>query len=45
VSSWERRARWPGESAPPGLIRMSVGLEGVADLIADIDGALAVATG
>lgn len=45
VSSWERRARWPGESAPPGLIRLSVGVEGVADLIADIDGALAAVVG
>lgn len=45
VSSWERRARWPGESAPPGLIRLSVGVEGVADLIADIDGALTAAAG
>lgn len=40
VSSWERRARWPAETAPPGLIRLSVGVEAVADLIADIDAAL-----
>ena len=39
-STWERRARWPGESAPDGLIRLSVGVEPAADLIADIDGAL-----
>jgi cystathionine gamma-synthase len=39
-SSWERRARWPSETAPGGLIRLSVGLEPVADLIADIDAAL-----
>jgi cystathionine gamma-lyase len=39
-SSWERRARWPGESAPPALIRLSVGVEPVADLIADIDASL-----
>lgn len=38
-------ARWPGESAPPGLIRLSVGVEGVADLIADVDMALASAVG
>ncbi len=40
-STWERRARWPGETAPPGLIRLSVGIEPAADLIADIDQALA----
>jgi len=40
-STWERRARWPGETAPDGLIRLSVGIEPAADLIADIDQALA----
>ena len=39
-STWERRARWPGETAPDGLIRLSVGVEPAADLIADIDEAL-----
>jgi cystathionine gamma-synthase len=39
-SSWERRARWPGETAPEGLIRLSVGVEPVADLITDIDATL-----
>jgi cystathionine beta-lyase/cystathionine gamma-synthase len=39
-STWERRARWPGETAPGGLIRLSVGVEPAADLIADIDNAL-----
>ena len=39
-STWERRARWPGETAPDGLIRLSVGVEPAADLIADIDHAL-----
>jgi cystathionine beta-lyase/cystathionine gamma-synthase len=39
-SSWERRARWPGETAPAGLIRLSVGVEPVEDLITDIDAAL-----
>ena len=39
-SSWERRARWAGETAPDGLIRLSVGVEPAADLIADIDAAL-----
>jgi cystathionine beta-lyase/cystathionine gamma-synthase len=39
-STWERRARWAGETAPDGLIRLSVGVEPTADLIADIDAAL-----
>jgi cystathionine beta-lyase/cystathionine gamma-synthase len=39
-SLWERRARWPGESAPEALIRLSVGIEDARDLIADIDQAL-----
>jgi cystathionine gamma-synthase len=41
-STWERRARWPGETAPPSLIRMSVGVEPAADLITDLDHALGV---
>jgi cystathionine beta-lyase/cystathionine gamma-synthase len=40
-SAWERRGRWPGETAPAALIRLSVGIEPPADLIADIDYALA----
>ncbi len=39
-STWERRARWAGETAPDGLIRLSVGIEPAADLITDIDAAL-----
>ena len=39
-STWERRARWPGETAPEGLIRLSVGIEPAADLTADIEQAL-----
>jgi cystathionine gamma-synthase len=39
-STWERRGRWAGETAPDGLIRLSVGVEPVADLITDIDAAL-----
>lgn len=39
-SSWERRARWPEETAPESLIRLSVGIEGPADLKADLDAAL-----
>ncbi len=41
-STWERRARWPAEIAPAGLIRLSVGVEPAADLITDIDQALEV---
>jgi cystathionine beta-lyase/cystathionine gamma-synthase len=40
-SSWERRARWASETAPDALIRLSVGVEPVSDLIADIDASLA----
>ena len=37
----ERRGRWEGEeSLPPGLLRMSVGIEDVEDLWADLDSAL-----
>ena len=39
-SSWERRARWASETAPAGLIRMSVGLEPLEDLAADVERAL-----
>ncbi len=39
-STWERRGRWAGETAPDGLIRLSVGVEPVADLITAIDAAL-----
>lgn len=45
-STLERRRRWPGELAtvPEGLIRMSVGIEHVEDLWADLAQALAAAT-
>jgi cystathionine beta-lyase/cystathionine gamma-synthase len=39
-STWERRGRWPGETAPEALIRVSAGIEPAADLIADIEQAL-----
>ena len=41
-SSLERRRRWPGESTevPETLIRLSVGIEDVEDLWADLSGAL-----
>lgn len=38
----ERRGRWEGEGhLPPGLIRLSVGIEDVEDIWADLDQALA----
>jgi cystathionine beta-lyase/cystathionine gamma-synthase len=40
-SSWERRARWASETASESLIRLSVGIEAVEDLVADLDRALA----
>jgi len=40
-STWERRARWAGETAPDTLIRLSAGIEPIEDLIADISSALA----
>ncbi|HEY5882748.1 MAG TPA: PLP-dependent transferase [Nakamurella sp.] len=43
-STVERRAKLPGqEHIPPGLIRMSVGLEHIEDLWADLDQALRAA--
>ncbi len=39
-SSAERRARWGGDDVSPGLVRLSVGLEDVRDLLADVAGAL-----
>jgi cystathionine gamma-synthase len=39
-STWERRARWASENAPPSLIRLSAGIEAIEDLIADIDTSL-----
>jgi cystathionine beta-lyase/cystathionine gamma-synthase len=40
-SVWERRARWSSETAPASLIRLSAGIEPVADLLADLDQSLA----
>jgi cystathionine beta-lyase/cystathionine gamma-synthase len=39
-STWERRGRWAGETAPDSLIRLSVGIEPADDLIRDIEQAL-----
>jgi cystathionine beta-lyase/cystathionine gamma-synthase len=40
-STWERRARWASETAPEGLIRLSVGIEEPGLLIGDLDATLA----
>ncbi len=42
-SAWERRGRWASETAPGSLIRLSVGIEPVEDLVADIDQSLTAA--
>jgi cystathionine gamma-synthase len=39
----ESRARWEGNRVPPGLLRLSVGLEPVQQLWEDLDQALALA--
>jgi cystathionine gamma-synthase len=39
-STLEARARWEPDRVPPGLLRLSVGLEDVDDLWADLDQAL-----
>ncbi|MFN5581706.1 cystathionine gamma-lyase [Gemmatimonas sp.] len=39
-TSAERRARWGGDVVPEGFVRMSIGLEDVDDLMADIAAAL-----
>jgi cystathionine gamma-synthase len=43
-SKLESRHRWEGERCPPGLLRLSVGLEDADELWADLEHALAVAT-
>src|SRR5215207_2998269 len=40
-SSAERRGRWATDDVPDGLIRFSAGCEDAADLLADVDQALA----
>ncbi|GAA2611115.1 cystathionine gamma-lyase [Streptomyces axinellae] len=39
-STAERRGRWGGDAVPDGFIRLSVGVEDAADLVADIRRAL-----
>ena len=41
ASTLEARSRWEPDRVPPGLLRLSVGLEDVEDLWADLDQALA----
>jgi cystathionine gamma-synthase len=36
----ERRSRWEPERVPPGLLRLSVGLEPVEELWADLEQAI-----
>jgi cystathionine gamma-synthase len=45
TSKLESRHRWEGERCPPGLLRLSVGLEDPEDLWADLDQALSRAGG
>jgi cystathionine gamma-synthase len=40
-SMWERRGRWASETAPESLIRLSAGIEPIADLLTDLDQSLA----
>jgi cystathionine gamma-synthase len=40
ASTVETRARWEGDRVPPGLVRLSVGLEAVDELWADLERAL-----
>jgi len=41
TSTMESRHRWEGDRIPPGLLRLSVGLEPVDELWADLEQALA----
>jgi cystathionine beta-lyase/cystathionine gamma-synthase len=41
----EARARWEGDRVPPGLLRLSVGLEPVEDLWQDLAQALEIPSG
>lgn len=40
-STAERRARWGGDDVPDGFVRLSCGVEDTADLVADVEQALA----
>ncbi|WP_308340945.1 cystathionine gamma-lyase [Streptomyces sp. JJ36] len=41
----ERRGRWGGDAVPEGFVRISVGIEDPADLVADVGRALDAAAG
>jgi cystathionine gamma-lyase len=43
LTTAERRARWGGDDVPEGFIRLSAGCEDTADLVADVERALAAA--
>ena len=43
VTRIEARSRWEGDRVPPGLLRLSVGLEDPEDLWADLTTALEAA--
>ncbi|GAB2908655.1 cystathionine gamma-lyase [Streptomyces mayteni] len=43
-STAERRARWGGDDVPEGFVRLSVGVEDAADLVADLNAALDVSS-
>src|SRR6202012_1309085 len=45
ASTLEARARWEGDRIPPGLLRLSVGLEDVEDLWADLAGEMGATGG
>ena len=40
TSRIEARSRWEGDRVPPGLLRLSVGLEDAEELWADLERAL-----
>jgi len=43
LTTAERRGRWSGDGVPDGFIRLSAGCEDTADLVADVERALAAA--
>jgi cystathionine gamma-lyase len=43
LTTAERRARWGGDDVGEGFIRLSAGCEDTADLVADVQRALAAA--
>jgi cystathionine gamma-lyase len=43
LTTAERRGRWGGDDVPEGFIRLSAGCEETADLVADVERALAAA--